>query len=218
MMLMLCLARNLDESRKNAREGRFHHPFADDLYGRTLALIGFGASGRELARRAAAFGMRLLAIDTVPITTEDRDRYGLSFAESPEHLEYALAESDYISLHTPLTSETAGMLDRRRIALLKPTAAVINVARGPLIDEQALIEALAAGRLRGAGLDVFATEPLGLDHPLLKLENVVATPHVAGGSRETSHRRGAAVAENVLRVLDGRPILHEIIVPAPSRS
>ncbi len=210
LLLMLCFARRLDEARRNAREGTFHHPFSDDLYGRSLGLIGFGASGRELASRAAAFGMRLLAVDLYPIAPELAELYGLSFAGSPDEIDFVVAESDYLSLHVPLTSSTEQLLDRRRIGLLKPSATVINVARGPLIDQAALVEALSQGKIHGAGLDVFDTEPLDPDHPLLRLENVVATPHVAGGSRETSRRRGGAVAENVMRVYEGRPILHEI--------
>jgi phosphoglycerate dehydrogenase-like enzyme len=210
VLFMLCFAKSLDRSRENARIGRFYHPLNDDLFGRTLGIVGFGASGRALARRAACFEMRLLAVDVVEIDESARESHGLAFAGGPDDLDRLLLESDYVSLHVPLTPETEGLLDARRIALLRPSAVVINVARGALLDEEALVAALRDGRIRGAGLDVFAEEPLPGDHPLLELENVVATPHIAGGSRTTSRLRGATVADNVLRVLDGRPILHEI--------
>jgi phosphoglycerate dehydrogenase-like enzyme len=210
ILFMLCLARRLDVAREGMRAGRFYEPMSDDLYGATLALVGFGASARALARRAAAFEMRVRAIDVVEIDEAARRDYGLDFAGGPDDLDTMIADADYVSIHVPLTDETRHILDARRIGLLKPTAVVVNVARGPLIDEEALVEALREGRIRGAGLDVFAQEPIGLDNPLLTLDNVVATPHIAGGSRATSRQRGAAVAENVIRVLDGRAPLYTV--------
>ena len=210
LLLMLACFKNLDASRLNAFRGRFYHPLNDELEGRLLALVGFGASARSLARRAGPLGMRLAAVDVVPIDDELRRSYGLDWAGGPDELDALLAEADVVSLHVPLTAETANVLDARRIALLKPGAVVVNVARGGLIDEPALTAALAGGRLRAAGLDVFAREPLPADHPLFALPNVVVTPHVAGGTSGTSRRRGAAVAENLRRLLDGEPVLHLI--------
>ena len=108
-----------------------------------------------------------------------------------------LAQADYVSLHVPLTSKTRHMIDRQALAAMKPTAVLINVARGEIADEGALVEALQSGRIRGAGLDVFAEEPLPPDHPLLQMPNVVATPHTAGQTYGTSRRRGETCAENV---------------------
>jgi phosphoglycerate dehydrogenase-like enzyme len=159
--------------------------------------------------------MRLLAVDELEIDAASRLDHGLAVAGGPDDLDGLLPDADYVSLHVPLTASTRGLLDRRRIALLKPGATVLNVARGGLVDEPALIEALTNGRLRGAGLDVFAHEPLLPDHPLLALENVIATPHVAGGTRGTSRRRGQAVAENLIRVLEGSPVLDRITSAEP---
>jgi phosphoglycerate dehydrogenase-like enzyme len=211
LLLMLCFAKSIDTSRANARSGRFYKPFNDDLEERTLVIVGFGASGRELARRARACGMHLLAIDELPIDEKTSHDYGLAFTAGPDDLDSVLSDADYVSLHVPLTRDTRGLLDRRRIGLLKRHAVIVNVARGELIDESALVDALRSGRLRGAGLDVFAREPLDPAHPLLALENVVATPHIAGGTRGTSRRRGQAVAENLIRALEGRPILDQIV-------
>lgn len=210
MLLMLCFAKNLDLCRKNLHNGKFYHPFNDDLSGRALGLVGFGASGRELARRASAFGMKVMVVEALEVSSSAAREFGLSFVGSPSDLDAMLPQVDYVSLHVPLTSETSGLLNRQRLALLKATAVVINVARGGLIDEAALIEALQQNRIGGAGLDVFAEEPLPMSSALLQLDNVVATPHVAGGSRRTAELRGSAVAENVIRVLEGRPILHAV--------
>jgi D-3-phosphoglycerate dehydrogenase / 2-oxoglutarate reductase len=211
LLLMLCFAKSIDTSRANARSGRFYAPLNDDLEGRTLVIVGFGASGRELARRAGACGMRLVTVDELPIDETTAAEYGLAFAGGPGDLDALLPTADYVSLHVPLTRGTRGLVDRRRIGLLKRDAVIVNVARGGLVDEGALADALRRGRLRGAGLDVFAHEPLDPAHPLLALENVVATPHVAGGTRGTSRRRGRAVAENLVRALEGREILDRIV-------
>jgi phosphoglycerate dehydrogenase-like enzyme len=157
--------------------------------------------------------MRVIAIDEMPVDAPAMEDFGLAFAGGPDDLDGLLSEADYVSLHLPLTPVTDRLIDRRRIALLKRSAVLINVARGGLIDEDALIEALEAGRIAGAGLDVFTTEPLAPDHPFLRLDNVIATPHVAGGTRGTSRRRGRAVAENVMRVLRGKPILYTVAAP-----
>jgi D-3-phosphoglycerate dehydrogenase len=211
LLFVLCFAKNIDVSRANARSGTFYKPFNDDLEGRTLVIVGFGASGRELARRAGTCGMRLVAVDELPIDETMSVEYGLAFAGGPDDLDNLLPTADYVSLHVPLTAGTRGLLDRGRIGLLKRDAVIVNVARGALIDEAALVDALMSGRLRGAGLDVFAHEPLDPAHPLLALENVIATPHIAGGTRATSRRRGQAVAENLIRALEGRPIVDQII-------
>jgi len=210
LLLMLCFAKCIDTSRANARSGMFYKPITDDLEDRTLLVVGFGASGRELARRAHACGMRLLAVDELEIDEASSGEYGLVDSGGPEDLDRLLPEADYVSLHVPLTHGTRRLLDRRRLDLLKPEAVIVNVARGGLVDEPSLVEALTNGRLRGAGLDVFAHEPLLPDDPLLALDNVIATPHIAGGTQGTSRRRGQAVAENLVRALEGRPILDRI--------
>jgi phosphoglycerate dehydrogenase-like enzyme len=218
LLLMLCFAKNLDESRANIRAGRFYQPLNEDLDGKTLAIVGFGASGRTLALRAACFDMRLLAIDLLPIDESTAREYRLSFVGGPNDLDEVLAQADYISLHLPLDPASERLLDARRLALLKPSAVLVNVARGGLVDQEALLTALTLRKIRGAGLDVFEQEPIDPGHPLLRLDNVVATPHIAGGTRGTSRRRGAAVADNAIRVLEGRPILNEICSREERRS
>jgi phosphoglycerate dehydrogenase-like enzyme len=121
-----------------------------------------------------------------------------------------LAQSDYVSIHVPLTRRTRHMLDARALALMRPHGILINVARGGIVDQAALVEALRRGSMRGAGLDVFGTEPLELDSPLLELDNVVLTPHVAGVTTGTSRRRAEAVAENVRRTAAGMLPLYAV--------
>jgi phosphoglycerate dehydrogenase-like enzyme len=182
----------------------------DELAGKTLGLVGFGASGRELARRAAALEMRVVALDA---QTPAEDELALAFLD--EFMEAArlpdlLRQSDYVSVHVPLTAETRGLIGAEELALMKPTAILVNVARGAIVDEAALADALRAGRLRGAGIDVWAQEPPDPANPLLSLRNVVATPHVAGVTFETSRRRAAAAAENLDRFAEGLPPLYEV--------
>ena len=185
-------------------------PFSNELHGQTLGVIGFGASGRGLARRAAAFGMRIVALDAVPpAAAADIDDF--EYVGGLENLDRLLEASDVVSLHLPLTAETRHVLDARAFAKLKPTAVVINVARGALIDQEALVEALRGGRLGGAGLDVYEREPLPADDPLTQLENVVLTPHTAGLTPQTSKRRAHLAAENVLSVLRGGQPLNGIV-------
>jgi D-3-phosphoglycerate dehydrogenase len=208
IFLMLCLAKNLDKSRANLRSGVFYQPMNEELQGKTLGLVGFGGSARELAKRARALGMRILAVDAIEVPQAVQEEYQLSFFGGPEDLDILLRQSDYLSIHTPLTTKTHHLINRESLGLMKPTAVLINVARGEIVDEAALLEALQAGRIRGAGLDVFTDEPPDPSHPFLHMENVVATPHIAGGTRGTSQRRGKASAENVHRVAQGLPPLY----------
>jgi phosphoglycerate dehydrogenase-like enzyme len=210
VFMMLCLAKKLDESRKNLRSGVFFVPMTEELEGKTLGLVGFGASARELAKRASAMGMRILALDALNVPRTVQEEYHPEFFGSPKDLPKLLKESDYLSMHTPLSPTTRHLINRESFALMKPTAVVVNVARGGIIDESALIEALQAGRIAGACLDVFAQEPLDSNSPLLHMENVIATPHQAGQSLGTSRRRGRAAAENVFRVEQGLPPLHQV--------
>jgi D-3-phosphoglycerate dehydrogenase len=210
LFFMLSFAKNFRLSTSNIKSGVFYHPTNDELEGKTLGLVGLGASGRELAKRGAALGMRILAVDTVDIPQSIREECHIEFLGKPEELGKILTEADYISLHTPLTSKTRHLINETTLKLMKPTAVVINVARGELIDERALIDALRSGRIRGAGLDTFAHEPIDLTHPLLQMENVIATPHIAGGTTGTVRRRAKAAAQNVFRVLDGLSPLYQV--------
>jgi phosphoglycerate dehydrogenase-like enzyme len=210
LLLMLCFAKQFPLSQQNVRRGVFYRPLNDELEGSTLGLVGLGASGRELAKRAAAFGMRIIGLDVQPPPREVLDKLQIGCLGGPDALESLLEQSDYVSIHVPLTSGTRHMLDASALAHLRPHAVLINVARGEIVDQIALVDALRKRTLRGAGVDVFAHEPLDPDDPLLQLDNVVLTPHVAGGTRGTSRRRAGAVADNVRRTAAGLPPLYAV--------
>lgn len=210
LFLMLCIEKNFQTSQQNIRSGVMSLPMNQELCGQTLGLVGLGASGRELAKRAVSLGMRIIAIDVLEIEKQVLDELRVEFFGGAEDLDRILMEADYVSLHTSLNSTTRNMIDERRIGLMKPSAVLINTARGAIVDEDALVEALRTGRIRAAGLDTFVREPLEPTHPLLALENVVLTPHIAGVTRETSRRRAEMAAENVARIASGMPRLYEI--------
>lgn len=169
---------------------------------RTVGLIGYGQVARRLAPVLTALGARVLR--------HDRSGGGTD-AEAPwRPLDELLAESDVVSLHLPLTEHTEGLLDARRIGLLKPGAVLVNTARGGLVDEPALVDALRSGRLGAAGLDVFAQEPVAPDNPLLTLPNVVVTPHLAWLTAETLERCVAIAADNARRLASGAELAHRV--------
>lgn len=203
MLFTLLLAHRYREARENLRRGVAFRPIADELSGKVLGLVGFGASATAFAGLARAFGMRLAAVDTRNISDDEAAERDLVWRGAPEDLDELMTMSDVLSVHLHLNDQTRGIIDDRRLRLLRPTAFVINVARGALIDELALASALSEGRLAGAGLDVFETEPAGLDSPLLRLSNVVATPHTAGISEGTLRRRAEFCAHNLDRVAEG---------------
>ncbi|MBW3644497.1 MAG: 2-hydroxyacid dehydrogenase [Actinobacteria bacterium] len=199
------LARGQDHLRRRGWlvEGElpYLHFRGPELAGRTLGLVGYGAVGREVARRAAGgFGMRVLVND--PYVAEPEPP-----AEAVA-LERLLAESDVVSLHCPLTPETTGMIGERQLALLRPEAVLVNTARAAVVDEAALVAALVEGRMAGAALDVFWTEPLPPDHPLLGMDNVTLTPHLAGAADDVVTRHSIMIADDVARLLAGRRPVH----------
>jgi phosphoglycerate dehydrogenase-like enzyme len=202
-MLMLMLARRYPEARQHFASRIMNVPMGSELAGKSLGLIGFGASGREVAKRATAFGMNVLAVDVRTIPPEDAQQFGVQNVGGISDIDALVREADYVSLHVPLESSTRHLLDRKRLQLMKPTACIINVARGALIDEPALEEALHGRKIAGAGLDVFSHEPPDPDNPLYSLPNVIVTPHIAGSTRETSQRRAQAGADNVDRIARG---------------
>jgi phosphoglycerate dehydrogenase-like enzyme len=210
LFLLLCFAKRFRELEENVRTGVLWHPLTDELPAQTLGIVGLGASGRELALRAKAMGMRIVAVDPVDVSEDVLAEHGVEWFGDTDRLDDLLRESDYVSLHVPLNSRTRHLIDREKLALMKPSAVLINVARGALVDEEALVDCLREGRLRGAGLDVFSQEPLPADSPFLALENVIATPHVAGVTRGTSRRRAAVAVENAARVDEGLDPLYEI--------
>jgi glyoxylate reductase len=206
--LLIMLMRRLGEAERFVRADRWQAfaPGSWDgllLRGKTLGLIGYGRIGRAVERRAAAFGMRVVHHTRTPGGEAGwRTRDAL------------LAEADVVSLHVPLNAESAGMIDAQALARMKPGAWLINLSRGPVVDEPALIAALESGRLGGAALDVFAREP-AVPEALRRMENVVLTPHLGGGSREGRREAQEQCVENVLRVLRGERPLAECIVVDP---
>ncbi|MDP6042231.1 MAG: NAD(P)-dependent oxidoreductase, partial [Candidatus Latescibacteria bacterium] len=200
LMFILMLSHRYRESAQNFNNNILYKPIGKELTNSVLGILGFGASGQELARRAKAFGMRIQAIDIRPIEQEILDEIQPEFLGSPENMDRVIAESDYLSLHLHLNAETHHIIDTRRIELMKPTACLINVARGALVDENALHNALHNGSIGGAGIDVFAQEPPNPHHPVYQLPNVVVTPHIAGCTLETSQKRAQCAADNVDRV------------------
>jgi phosphoglycerate dehydrogenase-like enzyme len=210
LFLMLLFAKRMVETQNSIRQQILGNPMNEELSGKTLGLLGLGASGRELAKRAKVLGMKILAIDIVKISDAVRQECGLAFSGSPADLPQVLEQCDYLSLHMPLTSKTRHMINRSALEKMKSTAVVINVARGEIVDDGALADALKSGRIRGAGLDVFPKEPVNPSHPLLQLPNVVATPHVAGVTFGTSRRRARAVVENLERIAHGLGPLYQV--------
>ncbi|MBI4530233.1 MAG: hypothetical protein HY709_01825, partial [Candidatus Latescibacteria bacterium] len=210
MMFILMLAHRYRQAVTNFQSGVFYEPLGRELDGLNLGIIGFGASGQDLSRCAKAFGMRIFGIDVRAIEPEILEEIRPKFLGTPTDLDRVVAESDFLSLHLHLNATTRHIIDARRLALMKPTACLINVARGALVDEVALYEALTTGKLGGAGLDVFAQEPPDPAAPIFQLPNVVVTPHIAGVTDGTSRKRAACVAQNVDRIAQGLEPLYRI--------
>ncbi len=201
--LMLSLARNAIVNDRAVRAGSWEERNkleAFELAGRTLLIVGLGRIGRVLAARALAFGMRVIAYDPY-VSAADAAALGVTMVGD---WRAALGGADVVSLHLPRSAETENMIAAAELALMKPTALLINAARGGLVDEAALAEALNAGRIRGAGIDVFDEEPPRRDNPLLACERAILSPHIAGLTRESAERLSVAAAQNVLAGLDGR--------------
>lgn len=176
----------------------WHHPIIE-LSGRTLGLIGFGDIGSAVARIAVAFGMKVIAARR---SWANPPPDGVRAVSIPDVFE----QSDVISLHCPLTDDTKHLINSGNLARMKPTALLINTARGPLVDEAALAEALNSGRIAGAALDVLSSEPPPASNPLLSAKNCLVTPHLAWASRESRARLIAAAAANLRAFLDGKPV------------
>jgi len=179
---------------------------ARELAGKTVGIVGMGRIGREVAARLLPFQVSLLYYDVRRLPADEEEALGVSYAE----LETLLRESDLVTLHLPLTPETRGLLGRRELMLMKRGAFLINTARAKVVDEEALVEALQ-GHLGGAAIDVFSPEPPPPDHPLLKLPNVLLTPHGAGVTVEATQRIAQGVIANLLQFLNGQP-LRDVVV------
>ena len=184
-----------------------------ELHGATAGIIGYGGIGREVARRCQAFGMRVLAMRHsgrhVPARENPLPQSGVEFV-AREDLRDLLSASDYVVLAVPLSPQTWHMIDRDAIACMKPNAVLVNIGRGDVVDEAALIDALRERRIGGAALDVFHQEPLPADSPLWRLDNVILTPHIAGITPKYDERAGALFAENLRRYTTGEPLLNRV--------
>ncbi len=185
-----------DLRQKGWLAGREHTVHGNELGGKTIGIIGMGNIGRNVA----AIGRHGFGLD---IIATSRRAEGLPEGVRYAELDVLMADSDIVVICCPLTPETRGMINAARIRLMKPTAVLVNVARGPIIDDEALIAALGDGRIGGAALDVFATQPLPPEHPYLSFDNVIVTPHMAGITEESMMRMGVGAAEETVRILAG---------------
>jgi len=206
MLLMLAVSRRLITQHTNVTAGRWHGnspPTVHEVRNRVLGIIGLGTIGKKVAKLALAFGMTVHYYDIARLKEEEEDALGVRFRLLPEILKH----SDIVSLHVPLNNSTRHMIGKDELAAMKKSAIIVNTSRGPVIDEKAMTAALSAGNLFGAGLDVFDEEPTPADNPLLKLDNVVLTAHLAGPTFESNITRLRNGFDNVQRVARGEPAL-----------
>lgn len=216
LMMMLALAHKLPLAFRMMQAGAWSDDRAAfmpmELRGATLGLIGYGQIGREIARLAQAFGMQVLALRRRRAPEEEQRSEGVVFV-GRDQLPALLAQSDFVVVATPLTPETQRMLDASALRHMKPTAFLINVGRGAVVDESALAAAIAEGRIAGAALDVFEQEPLPADSPLWRLAaegRVILTPHIAGQTPRYEARAAALFAENLRRFISGRALINQV--------
>lgn len=204
VMHLLALCRNARQFSDQQTRREWVQRGATDVEGRTVGIVGLGAIGSEVARLAAHFGMRVIGMRRTPDGSEPCETW------PTERLPELLSVVDDLVLAAPLTDDTRGMIGAGELAALRPGAHIINVGRGELIDEPALIEALQSGHIGGAGLDVFATEPLPADSPLWTLPNVIVTPHSAGATDLSRHRAAEMFTDNLGRYVRGEPMRNEV--------
>ncbi|PHK95401.1 3-phosphoglycerate dehydrogenase [Pseudoroseomonas rhizosphaerae] len=204
--LMLALLRNLAFGHSSLRAGEWRTTTLPKpslmLSGRTVGIIGYGAIGQNVARLLRPFNGRILYNKTTRLPAAEEAAQGVSFATVPE----ILAESDVVSLHCPLTPQTAGLIDRAALRRMRRHAVLINVARGGVVVEADLVAALEAGEIRGAATDVYEVEPTPAGNPLLRFDNVVATPHIAAMAADNFDRAILQIIGNIERVLRGEPV------------
>jgi len=209
MALLLASARLIAKGDRYARSPEFTHydpgyMLGREAHGMTLGIIGMGAIGSQVAKRAQAFDMKVLYSNRH--RREDDEVLDVEYRS----LDSLLGASDYVMLTCPLTEETRNLINGEALAKMKPTATLVNIARGGVVDTQALYEALRAGVIEGAALDVTEPEPLPRDHPLLQLDNVTIVPHLGSATVETRREMARLSVENLFLGLEGKPLLHEV--------
>src|SRR6201990_3041088 len=210
MFMMLTLAKRAREMHAMVKDGTWANrlgvlPF--DLYGKTVLIVGFGRIGTRTAKRCQAMEMKVLVYDPYKPAGE----IAAAGCEAVPDLDAALPRADFVTIHCPKSPETVGLFNAARLKLMKPTAYLINTARGGIVDEKALHEALVSRKLAGGGLDAFEQEPPRVGQPLHSLPNVIMAPHVAGVTVEAVHRMSEQTARNILSALDGEPIRQNVI-------
>lgn len=211
IMFMLCLLKKALYFHAKTARGEWGQPEIFtlgmlELSGKTLGIVGMGNIGKEVAIRAKPFGCRIVYYDIAALPEETERELGVEIVG----LEDLLRTSDIATLHVPLTPETTHLIDADKLSLMRPDSYLLNMARGEVVDEAALAEALAEGRLAGAGIDVFGEEPVNPDNPLLESDKVILSPHVSGGTNESRVRILHAMVDNVIRVLSGEKPLHVV--------
>ena len=204
MALLLACARQIPQGDRAVRAGQWPRIVGVELRDKTLGVVGLGQIGREVVRRAKGFGMHIVAYDVLR-----HESFAQEYSVRYLSLDELLAESDFVTLHAPVTDESRFLINATTLARMKPTAYLINTARGELVDERALAEALRERRIAGAACDVFSKEPPG-DSELLKLDNFIAAPHSAGQTHDGLRKLGEVTVENILRVLDGHAPLYRV--------
>ncbi|PYV93090.1 MAG: hypothetical protein DMG05_02650 [Acidobacteria bacterium] len=209
MALLLALTRSLLRQNQEVRRGTWNRAPLLPLRGRTLGLIGMGRIGKSVALRAAQFRLRLFAYDPLP-DVAFAQTHGIEVVD----LDTLLEQADYVTLHLPLTPATKGLINRKTLSRMKRGSLLINTSRGGLVVEEDLLSALQSGHLSGAGLDVFNQEPLSSGHPLLRLENVLVTPHVAGVDHQSAIDMAVQAAQNIIDLYHGQWPEGSIVNPA----
>jgi D-3-phosphoglycerate dehydrogenase / 2-oxoglutarate reductase len=210
LFMMLMLAKRANELHALVKDGQWSTRLGKlpyDLFGKTVLIIGFGRIGTRTAKRCQAMEMNVVVYDPYKPAAEIRS----AGYEQVSDLDATLSRADFVSIHCPKTTETIGLFNAARLKRMKPSAYLINTARGGIIEEAALYEALTSGKLAGAGLDVFAQEPPLVPNPLFELPNVIIAPHVAGVTWEAVDRMSEQTARNILSALDGAPIRDNVI-------
>jgi len=210
IFLIMLVLRDYPKQERNLAGGILGNPLGEELEGQTLLLLGFGASSRELSRRAKGFGMKVIATEIVNIDDATRNEWGADAIYPPDRLDDLIPQADVISLHLHLTPKTRHTMDARRIGLMKSSAILVNVARGALVDEEAMIDAVREGRIAGAGTDVATIEPPDPTSRLMTTPGIVVTPHTAGVTSGTARRRAHGCAVNVELVSEGKDPLHRV--------